>query len=94
MQSIHLRLILIFSLLFLHGCSKSKVINGVHYDTYGFINEGAKKNPDIEYELVIGNVLLGVILIETLIGSIYFIGFDIYQPIGPIDEEKVIGEIK
>ena len=39
-------------------------------------------NPNIEYRLVMGNVIWSVILIETIVGTVYFVGFDLYEPIG------------
>lgn len=40
------------------GCANTKIVDGKQYDTYGLINGRArKKNPNIEYELVVGNIL-------------------------------------
>lgn len=64
------------------GCGDVKTIDGLTYDTYGLINESSKKNPDIEYELIIGNVIWSVILVETAVFPIYFIGFSMYEPVG------------
>lgn len=66
----------------LSGCGDTKSIHGVTYDTYGFLNEGEKRNPDVEYELIVGNVIWGIILVETIIAPIYFFGFSLYQPVG------------
>ena len=65
------------------GCSQRKNIDGVTYDTYGLFTENKKANPNIEYELSVGNVIWGIILIETIIGPIYFFGFDLWEPVGP-----------
>lgn len=69
-------------MMFVAGCGDRKVIDGVEYDTYGFINKDEKKNPDIQYEMIIGNVVWSFLLIETIIAPIYFWGFSIYEPIG------------
>ena len=57
-------------------------ICGVTYDSYGMLNQDDKKNPDIQYEIVWGNVIWAALLVETVIFPIYFFGFSIMQPIG------------
>ena len=69
-------------LLLLVGCADKKTIDGITYDTYGLLSAEDKKNPDIQYEVVWGNVIWGVILIETVIAPIYFFGFAMYEPVG------------
>ncbi len=64
------------------GCADRKTINGTEYDTYGLFDEGKKANPNIEYELVWGNIVWGVILVQTLIAPIYFFGFALWEPVG------------
>ena len=64
------------------SCGDRKTIDGVTYDTYGLFNADDKKNPDIQYELIIGNVVWGVILFETIVGPIYFFGFSLFEPVG------------
>ena len=46
------------------------------------LNEDSKKNPDIEYEPIWGNIVWGIILIETIIAPVYFFGFSLFEPIG------------
>ena len=76
-------LVLILGLgMVLSGCGDNKVINGVEYGRYGLLNADDKKNPDIQYEIVWGNVVWGAILFETVIGPIYFFGFDLFEPVG------------
>jgi len=65
------------------GCADRKTINNVTYDTYGLFNANSKENPNIEYELSVGNVIWGVLLFETLIAPIYFFGFSLWEPVGP-----------
>jgi hypothetical protein len=64
------------------SCGNTKKIDKYTYDTYGFFNAGEKKNPNIEYQIIIGNVIWGIILCETIIAPIYFFGFSLYEPIG------------
>lgn len=64
------------------GCGNTKVIDGIEYDTYGLLNSDKKKDPNIKYELIWGNVVWSVILIETVIAPIYFFGFSIFEPVG------------
>jgi len=71
-----------FSACGLMGCGSTKSINGVEYDTYGLLNADAKKNPDIEYEVIWGNVFWGIVLSETIIAPVYFFGFSIFEPVG------------
>jgi hypothetical protein len=73
-------LFLVVSILF-SGCADSKRIDGKTYDTYGFFNSQTKKNPNIQYEVSVGNVIWSVILVETVVFPIYFLGFSLYQPI-------------
>ena len=85
---------LVISALVITGCGDAKVINGVKYDTYGLFDESEKKNPDIEYRIIVGNVVLSVLLFETFVAPIYFAGFSIYEPVGVKDPNKIIGSIR
>uniref|UniRef100_A0A6M3L851 Lipoprotein n=1 Tax=viral metagenome TaxID=1070528 RepID=A0A6M3L851_9ZZZZ len=76
--------VLFLAIIFLFatiGCGNTKVIDGKEYDTYGLLNI-SDKNPNIEYRTIVGNVIWSIILIETIIFPIYFIGFSLYEPIG------------
>jgi hypothetical protein len=76
---------LVLMLVFV-GCSSSKVIDGKTYKPYGLINEGERKDPNIEYKLCVGNLVWGCLLINSIIVPIYFFGFDIMEPVG--EKEK------
>ena len=79
---------LVFSVCFV-GCGDNKTIRGVEYGTYGIINKSEMCNPNISYELIVGNVVWSVLLVETIIAPIYFIGFSMYEPVGvKIHNEK------
>ena len=62
--------------------TQNKEIKGKVYGTYGLINSDEMKNPDIEYRLIIGNLIWSCLLVETIIAPIYFIGFSLYEPVG------------
>lgn len=81
--SVRFIVLLCVFLIFLAGCGNTKVINGIKYDTYGLINTDAKKNPNIEYEIIWGNMIWGCILAETVIAPVYFFGFSLFEPVGP-----------
>jgi len=88
-------IIALVSILLLSGCANKKEINGNMYDTYGILNTDSKKNPNIQYELVAGNVIWSIVLIETIIVPVYMIGFSIYQPVGiKSDYPKYIGIVR
>lgn len=51
------------------------------YPTYGFFNQNTAKSDKVCYELSIGNVVWSIILIETIVMPIYFIGFSLFNPV-------------
>ena len=69
------------------GCGSSKEINGQHHDTVGVFTLD-ERNPNTCYEVIFGNVVWSVLLIETLFAPIYFIGWSIMEPIkaGPCNQ--------
>ena len=82
MKKIISMLLVILLLAFIVGCGKSMYMDGKLYGTYGFINKSEKRSPDIEYELIIGNIIWSAILYQTIFAPIYFLGFSIYEPVG------------
>lgn len=85
-------LLLIFAFLSVGiGCGDTKVIDGLRYDTYGIANADEKKNNDIQYRIIVGNVVWSVILVETIIAPIYFVLFSLYEPVGVKDHNKPKG---
>lgn len=40
-----------------------------------------EENPDIKYKISVGNVVWSIILVETIIAPVYFIGWSIKNPI-------------
>ena len=75
----------------LAGCGSTKVIDGVEYDTHGLFNKDEKKNQNIQYELVWGNIIWGAILCETVVAPIYFYGFSMWEPVGK--KTGVVGQV-
>ena len=66
------------------GCADSKIINGKKVEPYGFINKDTVKQNNIQYRVCIGNVMWGVLLIETVVFPVYFFGFSLYEPVNDI----------
>lgn len=77
-------IILILSMII--ACGDSKVIDGVDYETYGFINKDEVKNPKIKYQVITGNVVWGILLCETIVAPVYFFGFSLHEPVGKISD--------
>ena len=78
-------------LISLSACARPLTICGVTYDSYGLINQDDKKNPEIEYHVVWGNIVWGAVLAETIVAPIYFFGFSLFEPIGT--KSKIKGAI-
>ena len=66
------------------GCGDNKVINGKEYETYGLFNKDEVRSDCVEYDLIIGNAILGILFSGTVIAPIYFYGFSLYEPIKAI----------
>lgn len=64
------------------GCGNNKTIEGIEYGTYGLLNADDKKNPNIEYRVIWGNIIVAAILVETIVVPIYVFGFDLFEPVG------------
>ncbi len=63
------------------GCGDGQTINGTYHETYGLFNKAEVKDPDVCYRAVFGNIVWAVILIETVIFPVYFVGWSMYEPI-------------
>lgn len=75
-------LILLCSLL-VAGCNNAKTINGITYETFGIADEDEKRNPNIEYKVSIGSVVVAAIFSETIVIPIYIVCYDLWEPSGP-----------
>jgi hypothetical protein len=63
------------------GCgADAKTINGTHYDTFGLFSLD-EESPDVHYKLSGMSIVWSIVFSETLIVPIYFIGFDLYEPV-------------
>ena len=69
----------------LSGCGRPALFtvdgNTKYYPTYGFFNESSDRSKNVCYEVSIGNVIWSIILIETIVAPIYFIGFSLFNPV-------------
>ena len=65
----------------LSACGNPAVLGGKEYPTYGLINEGTSKSEKVCYEAVFGNVVWSVLLIETVIMPVYFVGWSLWEPV-------------
>ena len=72
---------LVVASLLLTGCGQPETINGKEYPTYGLFNSSTSKSEKICYEVSIGNVVWSVLLIETVVMPLYFIGWSLFNPI-------------
>lgn len=67
--------------VFFSGCGQELVVKGKTYPTYGFLNMDKYRSDNVCYDVSIGNVIWSVILIETVIAPVYFVGFSIFNPV-------------
>jgi len=81
MKKVTVILLLVVMCFFVSGCGNSKVIEGKKYHTYGFINKTEMRHSNIEYDLIVGNVVWSVLLCNTIVAPIYFLGFSMYEPV-------------
>lgn len=67
----------------LSACGQPLNYGGKEYPTYGLINADNSKSDKMCYEISVGNVIWSILLVETIVAPIYFIGFSIQNPVGP-----------
>lgn len=68
-------------ILSLSACGNAKEICGKTYDTYGIFQTESEHNENIRYRVIPGNVIWSVVLIESVVFPVYFVGFSIYEPV-------------
>lgn len=73
--------------IMLASCGKPMVYEGKEYPTYGFLNSNSYKSENMCYEVSVGNVVWSVILASTIVMPTYFVGFSIFNPVGPKSEK-------
>lgn len=83
-------LMAVIASLMLAACGQPLTVGDKTYPTYGLLNKETRKSKNVCYEVSVGNIFWSFILIETVIAPIYFIGFDINDPVrlkkGPDDD--------
>lgn len=75
-------IIALLTITMLAGCGEPITIDGKEYPTYGFLNQVTSKSDNMCYEVSIGNIVWSILLIETVIMPVYFVGFSIFNPVG------------
>lgn len=93
MKLLKIFLISIISLT-LFSCADPKVLkdkNGkdVTVNPYGWANEVAQKNDSVVYEMNAGNMIVSLILSETVIVPIYLTGWEMYEPVRFLSVKEV-----
>jgi len=68
------------------GCADNKTLDvpnkGVmEVETYGLFNETELREECVNYSLSMGNVIWGIILIESVVVPIYMYGFSLWEPV-------------
>lgn len=76
------------------GNKDEGLIDGHKYATYGIFNKDENKNPNIQYEMSAVAIILSIIFCETIVVPVYFLGFDLYEPVGKKNPDLGPGVIK
>lgn len=76
--------------ILLVGCGHPLEAGKVTYPTYGLFNESSSKSKNVCYEISVGNIVWSIILAETIIFPVYFVGWSLWNPVrlkkGPDDQ--------
>ena len=67
--------------LFCAGCASDRKIGGMWHETTGLATRDTE-HPCVHYKFVVGNLIWSIILIETIIAPVYFLGWSLYEPVG------------
>jgi uncharacterized membrane protein len=70
------------------GCATSQVVcvPGKDCRTYqpcGPLDPKGCEDPDVVYETSVGNVVLSILLVETIVAPVVLIGWYLWEPAGP-----------
>ena len=85
---------IVASALLLTACgAEDKVINGTKYGTYGLFNKEEMRNPNIQYEVSGWSIFWSVLFCETVVAPVYFLGWDLYQPVAAKTPNSVPGQV-
>ena len=82
--------LLIYAATQCNATGKAMLISGqsVYVESYGLFNEDVYKNKNVVYEVSAESVIFSIIFSETIIVPVYFVGYDLYQPVKVKDELK------
>ncbi len=73
--------VLILLSFILSGCGEPLRVSYKVYPTYGLFNESTDKSKNVCYKISVGNVIWSILLVGTVIAPVYFIGFDLWNPV-------------
>lgn len=62
------------------GCARDLVCDGKTYTSYGPFNKDQIYSEDVKYKTSFGNIVWGVLLVETVVAPVYFWGFSSSTP--------------
>jgi len=85
MKKIITMLLCVAFLFVASSCGEGRTVGGKYCDTYGLLNKHEVKCDNVQYRTIVGNVVWGIILVETVVAPIYFFGFSLYEPI-PVEK--------
>ena len=74
------KLLILLIVLCLTACGQPMHHQGKVYPTYGVLNSQTEKSDAMCYRAIFGNAIWALLLAETIVGPIYFVGFDLYEP--------------
>jgi hypothetical protein len=90
--------------LLLISCAESKTFDTGErtftVEPYGWANEDARKSDSVVYEINAGNIVLDIILCETIFVPIWLTGWELYEPvalkseyINPVKKDTVVTDL-
>lgn len=74
-------IICLMLVLFLVGCGTGQYVNGKYCSTYGLLNKEEVKCKNVDYKIIGGNIFWAIAFSETGIVPLYFVCFDLYEPV-------------
>jgi len=58
-------------------------VNGKVASSYGLLNRDARYRDDVVYEVPFDHVVIPIICIETIIVPAWYVGYNLWVPVGP-----------
>lgn len=82
--------LLLIAIIALSSCADSKTFeraDGTKFvaEPYGWANYQTKKIEGVTYEACIGNIVLDVIAIETVVIPVLLTGWELYEPVSFVE---------